>query len=355
MYVVIMAGGKGTRFWPRSRTTSPKQLLDIVGEKTMIQETVERVLSMVSEDKILIVTNTEQAHQIALQLPDIPRSNIIEEPVGKNTAPCICLAATRVRAHDPDAVMVVLPADHYIGDPQAFRVCIGTSIEAARTSGALMTIGIAPIKPETGYGYIQFSQEPPGPFKDVYKVKCFHEKPDLTTAEEFLRQGNFLWNSGMFIWKASAILSALKEHLPDIYSTLLPVEKCWGTSALKDAIETAYQNIAAVSIDYGVMEKSNNVYTMRGDFGWNDIGSWSAMYDISDKDFDGNSLRGDVVSLDSHNMLVYSPKKLTAIVGLQDIIIVETDDALLVCAREKAQDVKKIVDVLEKRGKRELL
>ena len=355
MYIVVMAGGKGTRFWPRSRTSIPKQLLDIVGEKTMIQETVERVLPIASKDKILIVTNKEHINDLKSQLPDIPDRNIIVEPVGRNTAPCICLAATRIHKQEPEEIMAVLPADHYIGDAKAFCCFLEKAAEAARLSNALVTIGISPQKPETGYGYIQFDEQSDSEHKGVYRAISFHEKPDLKRAEEFLRQGNFLWNSGMFVWKASAILNEIKKHLPEIYSSIVNVEPLWDTPEVGAAIASAYEKIESISIDYGVMEKSGNVLTLKGDFDWNDIGSWSAIHDISEKDKDSNTLRGDVISVDSKDVLVYSPKKLTAVVGLRDVIVVETDDALLVCAMDKAQDVRKVVDMLEKRGRKEYL
>jgi mannose-1-phosphate guanylyltransferase len=355
MYIVVMAGGKGTRFWPRSRATVPKQLLDIVGQKTMIQETVERVLPVASKDKILIVTNEEHVNDLKSQLPDIPDSNIIAEPVGRNTAPCICLAATRIHKHEPEEIMAVLPADHYIGDAKAFCNCLEKAAEVARSSNALVTIGISPQKPETGYGYIQFDEQSDSEQKGIHRVVRFHEKPDLKSAEEFLRQGNFLWNSGMFVWKVSAILNEIKEHLPEIYSNIVSVETLWETPKVKEAIASAYEKIKSVSIDYGVMEKSDNVLTLKGDFDWNDIGSWSAIHDISKKDEDSNEMRGDVISVDSKDVLVYSPKKLTAVVGLRDVIVVETDDALLVCAMDKAQDVRKVVDILEKKGRKEFL
>ncbi len=355
MYIVIMAGGRGTRFWPRSRISTPKQLLDITGERTMIQETVERVLPVVSKDRILIVTNREQLNELTSQLPDIPARNIIVEPIGRNTAPCICLAATKIDRQDPEAIMAVLPADHYIGDEKAFCSCLEKAAEAASLTGSLITIGISPERPETGYGYIQFDALEKTEMEGLYRVSNFHEKPDAGRAEEFLRQGNFLWNSGMFVWKASTILNEIKEHLPDAFANIIKVQPLWDRTEVQEEIATAYKKTESISIDYGVLEKSKNVFTIKGDFGWNDIGSWSAIHDILKKNRDSNALRGDVVSVDSNNVLVYSPGKLTAVVGLKDIVVVETDDALLVCAKDKAQDVKKVVDLLEKAGRENYL
>jgi mannose-1-phosphate guanylyltransferase len=355
MNIVIMAGGKGTRFWPRSRTSTPKQLLDITGEKTMIQETVSRVLPLVSHDKILIITNKHQAASLRSQLPDIPHENIIAEPVGRNTAPCICLAATLVHKRDPEGEMIVLPADHYIEDTEAFLLSLKKAAEIARKTKSLITIGIFPEKPETGYGYIEFDDKCQSSPSDAYKVISFHEKPHLKKAEEFLNHGNYLWNSGMFIWKASVILEEINKYLPAVYSNIIKVKELWDTPEIEKAIESAYSKTDSISIDYGVLEKSDNVFTLKGLFGWNDIGSWSAVHDISQKDKNSNTLRGDVICLDSKNITVYSPEKLTAVVGLKDIIIVNTDDALLVCAKNSAQDVKKVVEQLDENGRNEYL
>jgi mannose-1-phosphate guanylyltransferase len=355
MYIVIMAGGKGTRFWPRSTASTPKQLLDIIGGRTMIQESVKRILPIVPKENIFIVTNREHADDLRSQLPDIPNHNIIGEPFGRNTAACICLAATLIHNYDPEAIMAVLPADHYIGKENVFCQCLENAAEAARKNRALITIGIYPKKPETGYGYIQFDKQSDSAQKGVYRVTNFHEKPDLKTAEEYVYRGNFLWNSGMFVWRVSVILQELKKLLPETYRHIVKVKPYCNTPEIEKAIAKAYDKIESISIDYGVMEKSDNVFTLKGDFDWNDIGNWSAIHDISIKDKDFNVLRGDVVAIESNGVLVYSPKKLTAIVGLEDIIIVETDDALLVCSRDKAQDVRKVVDVLEKSGRREYI
>ena len=356
MYCVIMAGGKGSRFWPRSRSALPKQLLDIFSDRTMIQETVQRIEGLVPAERIVIVTGREHAEAIYQQLPEIPRENILIEPIGRNTAPCICLAALWVEKKKPGAVMAVLPADHYIGNPQAFCRCLDSAADAALQLDALVTVGITPRSPETGYGYIQYGEEI-GAFKGlaVYRVQQFYEKPVLAKAREFLAQGNFLWNSGMFIWKAATILEEIKACLPEMYGTLAAVVPDLGTAQEQQAVDAAYQAIEGISIDYGVMEKSARAVILKGDFGWSDVGSWSAIYDISGKDAQENVVSGDVIAVDARGSLIYSPKKLTAIVGLDNIVIVETEDALLVCARDKAQDVKKVVDILEQQGKKEYL
>jgi mannose-1-phosphate guanylyltransferase len=356
MYCVIMAGGKGTRFWPRSRAAMPKQLLDVLGSRTMLQESVERISHLATAEQVIVVTGREHADAVHQQLPGIPPENIMIEPVGRNTAPCICLAALWIQRKDPDAVLAVLAADHFIGDARAFCHCLEAAAEAAQQQDCLITIGITPEHPEPGYGYIQLGEEI-GRYKGkpVYRVKKFHEKPSRKKAQEFLQQGTFLWNSGMFVWKVSTILAAIKSFLPDIYSTLLPVQSNFSTTDAQKAIDAAYAAIESISIDYGVMEKSTNVVTLKGDFGWSDVGSWSAFYNISDKDAQGNVIRGNVISIDAGENLIYSPDKLTAVVGLKNIVVVETEDALLVCSKDQAQDVKKVVDLLEQKGMKEYL
>jgi len=356
MYCVIMAGGKGTRFWPRSRAATPKQLLDVWGSRTMLQESVERISHLVPAEQVIVVTGKKHADAVHRQLPGIPSENILVEPIGRNTAPCICLAALWIQKKDPDAVLAVLAADHYIGDTEEFCRCLEAAAEAALQQGCLVTIGINPAHAETGYGYIQYGEEI-GPYKGMpaFRVQKFHEKPNSEKAQEFLQQGNFLWNSGMFVWKASTILAEIKTFLPDVYNKLLPVQPLLGTPEAQKAIDAAYAAIEGISIDYGVMEKSARVVTLKGDFGWSDVGSWSAVYDISDKDAQGNVIHGNVISIDADRNLIYASEKLTAVVGLKDIVVVETADALLVCSRDQAQDVKKVVDLLEQKGMKKLL
>jgi mannose-1-phosphate guanylyltransferase len=317
---------------------------------------VERISCLAPAERVIVVTGREQADAVQQQLPGIPYANILVEPVGRNTAPCICLAALWVEKQDPDAVLTVLAADHYIGDTEKFCRCLATAAEAARQHDCLVTIGVTPAHPETGYGYIQYGEEI-GQYQGepVFRVQKFHEKPVRERAQEFLQQGNFLWNSGMFVWKAATILAEIKTYLPEVYDKLLPVQPLLGTPEAQTAIDAAYAAIEGISIDYGVLEKSSRVATFKGDFGWSDVGSWSAVYDISDKDAQGNVLQGNVISIDAERNLVYAPEKLTAVVGLKDIVVVETADALLVCSRDQAQDVKKVVELLEQKGKKEYL
>lgn len=351
MHAVIMAGGRGTRFWPRSRSTTPKQLLDIIGEKTMIQQTVERILPVMNKENIHIVTNIEQVETLKKQLPDINDRNIIAEPFGRNTAPCICLAAAKITKNDPDAVMAVLPADHYMGDNKGFCDCISRAGQVALESSALVTIGITPDRPETGYGYIEFDEESMSTSNHAYSVISYHEKPDINKARDYLAKGNYLWNSGMFVWKVETILKNIERFLPETYKEITNISDCFDKPDFDIFLKQAYEKIESISIDYGVLEKADSVLTIKGDFGWNDIGSWAAIHDISEKDKDNNVLIGDIISIDSSDTLVYNKNKLTAIVGIKDVYVVETDDALLICSKDKVQDVRKVVDELEKKGK----
>ncbi|MDY0187921.1 MAG: mannose-1-phosphate guanylyltransferase [Syntrophus sp. (in: bacteria)] len=351
MYAVIMAGGKGSRFWPRSRRSKPKHLLDITGTETIIQETVKRISSLVPPDRTLIVTGAAHARELQRQLPEIPPDNILVEPVGRNTAPCIGLAAIHIRRIAGDAVMAVLPSDHLISDSRQFLDTLAVAAEAAEREGALVTIGIRPTGPETGYGYLERGNpvESIGG-KLIYDVWSIREKPPIEQAALFLQQDNFYWNSGMFVWKASTILQAMAAHLPDLHEGLLKIEEALGTEEYESVLKDVYGEAPSVSIDYGVMEKADKVLLIPGDFGWSDVGSWDALWEVSEKDPAGIACRGPVVAVDSADSLVHSPHKLVALVGVRDLIVVETRDALLICRRGESQNVKRIVDILEERN-----
>ncbi len=358
MYAVIMAGGKGARFWPRSRNRLPKHLLDITGDKTIIQETVARISPLVPPEKILIVTGAAHAAELIRQLPQIPEQNILIEPVGRNTAPCIGLAAMVLRKIAGDPVMAVLASDHCITDQATFLHVLGIAAEAAETGDHLVTIGIKPTGPETGYGYLeQGSRYLTIQGEPVFTVKSIREKPNLDQARALLAQGGFLWNSGMFVWKTSAIIGAMEQYLPDIYSGLSEIGKSLGTQAEKEVIESTYKNFRSISIDYGVMEKAPNTLLIPGDFGWSDVGSWDALGEVSEEDGQGNVIRHkeNYIGVNSRNVFVHSPSKLVALVGMEDVIVVETDDALLICRKGASQDVKKVVDILEATGKKDYL
>lgn len=356
MYAVIMAGGKGTRFWPRSRESKPKHLLNIVGDKTIIRETVDRIRPMIPPRKTIIVTGRNHERELIRQLHEIPKENVIIEPAGRNTAPCIGLAALHIKRKSPDAVMLVLPSDHLITDEHQFLKILGAASVMAQRGNYLVTIGIRPTGPETGYGYIEqgeelFSVED----GTAYDVRSVREKPDLAQARVLLAQDRFFWNSGMFVWRTSTILEAIKQWLPDLYAGLLQIESVLGSDREAAVIAEVYRRIQPVSIDHGVMEKARNTIMIPGDFGWSDLGSWDALREVSPRDEKGNAIRGQAIVIDSHNCLVYSPEKLVALVGVEDLIVVETDDSLLICKRGTSQDVRKVVDRLEREKRHEFL
>ncbi len=358
MFIVILAGGSGTRFWPLSRKKHPKQLMSVFGGKSMLQRTVERVLPL-HPKRILVITNTVQARESAEQLEylkDVP-IDIIEEPVGRNTAPAIGLAAAIIVEHDPDGVMVVLPADHYITDEDEFRKTLLRARETAQ-NGYLVTLGITPDRPETGYGYIEADKNLRG--AGPYPVVRFVEKPVLEKALEFLDSGNFYWNSGMFVWQARVILDAIKQHMPELHAGIMKIDfstDVWELADLKPQIAAIYADIRGESIDYGVMEKAKNVEVVPADFGWSDVGSWRALPEVIEPDGDGNVVINarESVTIDSRGCLAYGGGRMVALVGVEGLVVVATSDALLVCAEERAQEVKKVVEELERRGLAEYL
>jgi len=352
-YAVIMAGGVGSRFWPRSREKSPKQLLQIVGDSSMISQTVARLEEVTEKENIFIVTNRLQREEIQKQLPGIPHDNIIEEPFGRNTAPCIGLAALFVEKKDKDGVMIVLPADHLIPDKEVFSETLNLGAEYADEVKGLVTIGIPPTRPETGYGYIQIDERKVK--ENLFKVYTFAEKPNLATAERFIESGDFLWNSGMFIWRADTILTEMQKLMPELYFDLMNLKPHLGTEKFSSGLQTMYGKIRSISIDYGIMEKSNKVYLIKGKFSWSDVGSWEEVYHLSDKDENGNAVTGDVYLEGTNNSYIYNPGKFTALLGVQDLLVINTPDALLVCKRSMSQDVKKIVDHLKINKKIEYL
>lgn len=344
-YAIIMAGGVGSRFWPRSREKMPKQLLKIFGENTMIQDTIKRIKKLIPDENIFIVTNKTQKEEIKKQLPEIPGENIIVEPFGRNTAACIGLASIIINNFHPDAVTVVLPSDHIIRDVDAFTNILRKAVDFAYKSRGLVTIGIQPTRPETGYGYIQ--REEKELEENIFKVKTFAEKPNYQTAEKFLESGDFLWNSGMFIWRIDVILEEIKNYMPDLYEGLLKLQKHLLKDDFQKQVELVYGMLRSISIDYGVMEKSNRVYVIRSTFGWSDVGSWEEVYQLSHKDENGNSIYGNCFIDDVKNSYIHSEEKFTAILGLENIIVINTDDALLVANRTHSQDVRKVVDYLK--------
>jgi mannose-1-phosphate guanylyltransferase / mannose-6-phosphate isomerase len=353
MYTVIMAGGSGTRFWPLSREKMPKQLLKIGGEDTLICETVSRVLPIVRFEDIYIVTNPVLAETIIQQLSSkFDRSwdkNIILEPEAKNTAPALGLAALHLESISQDSIMAVLSADHFIRKPDVFLNLLQRA-ESAAADNYLITLGIKPDRPETGYGYIK-AGELLNKYKEAgtCKVEAFVEKPSIETAISYIKQGNYYWNSGIFIWKTSALLKAIEQYVPSLYSGLMEIRQSIGTGMESSAITKVFGTIEPISIDYAVMEKTDRGAVIPADIGWSDVGSWSALDEVSGHDASGNVINGNVIDIGSHDSILYAEKRLVATIGLQKIVVVDTPDATLVCSKDRAQDVKKIVEVLKKR------
>ncbi|OGP10840.1 MAG: mannose-1-phosphate guanylyltransferase/mannose-6-phosphate isomerase [Deltaproteobacteria bacterium RIFCSPLOWO2_12_FULL_43_16] len=356
IHAVILAGGTGTRFWPLSRERSPKQMLKIFGEDTMIRQTIKRICGLVSEQNISIVTNERLAFDLNLHLEGIKRRKddfkIIAESIGRNTAPAIGLAAVYLKKNNPDSIMVVLSSDHSIGNEKAFIDVLKKAIKSAE-KGNLVTLGVKPVRPETGYGYIKAGVR--NQKSGIRKVEKFTEKPDIKTAQRYLESGNYFWNSGIFVWKVSAILGEIKKYMPLLYSGLLKIEKALATKNERKIIEEVYSELESQSIDYGVLEKSNKVMVAPADIGWCDVGSWTALDDVLPHDDNGNIIKGNVVDIASKDSIIFSSDRLVATIGLKNMVIVDTPDATLVCEKHRAQDVKKIVDELKRRGKEEHL
>ena len=349
---VIMAGGGGTRFWPLSRLKRPKQLLNLSGKDVMINETATRLDRILATENLYVITAANQAEKIKKATAGkIPAGNVISEPYAKNTAACIGYAAIKLLKERGDGVMVVSPSDAYIKDETEYVRVLKVAIKAAENTGALITIGIKPTFPATGYGYINFVKSE----DDVKSVKKFVEKPDIITARKYIEDGGYLWNSGVFIWKASVILKEFEKNLPDIYASLMRIYPFIGTEKEGRIVRKEYKKMQSVSVDYGIMEKAENVRVVAGDFGWNDVGSWDMLSVISGEDINGNVIKGDVIALDTFNSVVYSGKRLVATVGVSNLVVVETADAVLVLPKDKAQDVKKIVEKLKADGRKDLL
>ncbi len=356
VYAVIMAGGSGTRFWPLSRETYPKQVLPITGSKSLIRNTVDRINGLIDLKKQLIVTNQQQERIIKSQIPELPAENFIIEPKPRNTAACIGLAALHIKRLDPKGIMVVLPSDHLITSVNVFQRTIRTGVELAVKSNPLVTIGIPPTRAETGYGYIQFETSNDGLPDDVFKVKAFAEKPNKATAERFISVGDFYWNSGMFIWSVERILHEIEEYLPELFEQLGYIDKAFKKSDYNKLVSEYYNRIKSISIDYGIMEKTKTpVYMLKGNFTWSDVGSWDELYRLLSKGLGGNVSEGEVVTLSADNNLLFSPDKMTAVIGLDNILVVNTEDATLICPLDRAQDVKLIVEKLKKEGRKDYL
>ena len=352
-YLIVMAGGIGSRFWPFSRTHHPKQFHDVLGVgRSMLQVTVDRFAGVCPPENVFIVTNRDYVALVHEHLPDLPVDQILGEPIGRNTAPCIAYASYRIAQRNPDATIIVTPADHAVQREDEFRRLIGTAIAAARANDVLITLGIQPSRPDTGYGYIQYIDEQSLPGGELHKVKTFTEKPNLELARMFIESGDFLWNSGLFVWRASVIIAAFHNYLGDIAEVFDEGIDLLGTPQEESFISEAYSRCRNISIDYGVMEKADNVYVLPADFGWSDVGTWDSLHRIGQLDENDNMISGDVLLYDTSGCVIKTPlERLVVVQGLEDYIVAEYDNVLLICKRSEEQRVKEFVaDVKAKKG-----
>ena len=353
VYAVIMAGGSGTRFWPLSRRAWPKQFLSLAEQnESLLQATVRRIRGLVPSERILVVTSERHSEATRQQLPELPPDNVLAEPAARNTAPCVAWAAAHVSKRAPGAVMMVLPADPHIGDEAAYRALLTRAASAAE-NGGLVTIGVTPTRPETGYGYIECGAELG---EGVSKVQRFVEKPDLARAQEFVRDKRFLWNSGMFFFRADRVLEEYQRQLPDLHAFALAYREQSAAAAAHSFVTERYAGLTSISIDHGIMEHALDVRVVPGAFGWYDIGSWTTAWELAPKDAHGNALLAETSVVESNNCYVRAkPGKLVALIGVDDLVVVDTEDALLIMPRERAQDVRRVVDDLTKRDAKKYL
>lgn len=352
IYGVIMAGGGGTRFWPLSRQATPKQLLNLSGKDLMVNEAIDRLSKTASKADIFIVTNkTQVAKMLEATNGRIQKNHILSEPSARNTSACIGYAAMEIVKKYGDGIMVITPSDAYIKNEAEFTRILGIAVKAAEEKDALVTVGITPTFAATGYGYIKFQKSG----ENVLKVLEFKEKPDEATAKKYVESGEYAWNSGMFIWKASTILKKFEKYLPEIYEDLQKIGDAMNTADELKVIEEIYPKINSISVDYGIMEKADDVFVVPGEFGWNDVGSFDMLGVLHEGDEKGNIKIGNQINIDSKNCITYSSGRLVATIGLENVVVIETGDAVLVCDKNKVQDVKKVVEQLKKDGRNELL
>lgn len=350
-YCLIMAGGSGTRFWPRSRVAKPKQYLSLFGDQSLIQESVQRFANFIPEESIFVVSAKSQQSVLESQTVNLPKSNLIFEPVGKNTLPAIGLAALFIAEKDANGVMIVSPSDHLIQNNQLFQQCIESAALIAEQKDGIVTIGITPKYPATGYGYVQTANEIQiGQSIRSFAVSRFVEKPNVEVATGYLKQGGFFWNSGIFVFKVSVFLNAVQQFAPALYADLLRIKAEMGTENFETTLDQIYRQVESISIDYGILEKASNVFLVQGDFVWNDLGSWEEVYKYDQrKDENHNASAGEVVLIDTKNSYVYAPNSLVAVVGMYDVIVVQEGDTILVCKRDRAEDIKAVVGEITKR------
>ncbi len=351
MYSIVMAGGSGTRFWPVSRKARPKQLLSLTGRRSLLQQTVARMGPLTGPERVLVVTGAAHAGQVQAQLPQLPPVQLLAEPMGRNTAAAAGLAAAFVARRDPEAVCLVLPADHLITNEPLFISTLERAARAARENDVLVTLGLTPAYAATGFGYIEAAeavdQRPPA----LHRVEAFHEKPDVDTAERYLASGRHLWNSGMFAWRAEVLLAEIRRHLPTLADGLEELAPHLGGPDQAAALERVYPGLPAISVDHGVLEKSDRLRVVRADFGWSDVGSWEAMGSLWDADKHGNVCQdGQLLAIEAGGNVVSAGGRLAALLGVEGLVAVVTDDVLLILPKERSQDVRKIIDRLQAQG-----
>jgi len=356
IYTLIMAGGSGTRFWPRSRVVKPKQYLNLFGNESLLQSTIKRFETFTDNRNIYIVSSKTQAQVLEEQTPMLPKENLIYEPVGKNTLPCIGLAAMFAERENREGIMVVSPSDHLITNEALFRDTVLAAAKIAQEKDGIVTIGITPTYPATGYGYVKISKDITGSEKiRQFKVERFVEKPDEEIATNYLKQGGFYWNSGLFIFKISVFLDSVKQFAPDLYADLRKIQADLGTPSFEQTLDTIYRTVESISVDYGIMEHAKNIYLVEGNFDWNDLGSWESVYLTDKKDENGNAGSGEAILFDTKNSYVYSDNGLVAVVGLENVVVVQDGNTTLVCKRDKTEQVKKIVEQLKSENKDKFL
>jgi mannose-1-phosphate guanylyltransferase len=363
IHAVILAGGRGTRFWPRSRTRTPKQLLNIVGKETMLEQTVARLRPLIPPERTWTVTNAEQAVEVRKQLPAPARRRVLTEPIGRNTAAAIALASLHVRhAARGDALLAVLPADHYIANPERYRVIVRAALDMAREKGHMVVLGIPPTRPDTGFGYVERMTEAlDSRGFPVFPVRRFTEKPALAVAKEYAGSGLYHWNAGMFFWRVSTFLDGLRRYLPKTHDALESLADNIGKSAYEKNLRAIYPRLENISVDYAILEPatreqgSPRVFVIPAEVGWSDMGSWTAVYELLAKQPGQNILDGPGLPLDASGNFLWSPSKFIAAIGVHDLVVVDTPDALLICPRERAQDVGKVVKKLEEEQRKNLL
>lgn len=356
MHAAIIAGGSGTRLWPRSRQNRPKQFQPLYGDNTLLQDTVRRLEPLVKRENTYVIANQSHEPVVREQLPWLPPANYVGEPIGKDTAPAVGVIATLIHHHDPDAVILVTPADHIIAKEKHFRRLLEAAEQVAAEGPHVVTIGIRPTSPETGYGYIQMADSHRAVDDiEIHEVLSFKEKPDQRTAEEYVSSWRYVWNSGMFVWSAKTIMNLFRDHAPDIYKLLIRYDGAIGTPSEAKVFEEVYDAFPRISVDYAIMEHASSVFVIPASIGWSDLGSWASLHDAMECDESGNAVVGDHVGVDTHNCLIHSKERLIATVGLDNMIVVDGGDVMLVLPKGRSQDIKHLLEELKKEGKTQYL